>query len=767
MRNQQFSAFTLIVGASLLGSITAASFSGCKPPSARSRTAEATATSSKAENDSAPANVSTPAISNQTVSNTTASSNVTAASETPLAGETPVPSEEAPAVAAQPDAKVAMTPKPADAKPVEAKPADAKPAEASPVKEYVSTDEVMNAGKDWPQWGGTRLRNNAPNVTGLPESWDIGKFDRRSGEWDKTNAENIVWFTPLGSQTYGNPVVAGGRVFVGTNNGAGHLKRYPASVDLGCLLAINEENGELLWQHSSEKLITGRVHDWPLQGICCAPLVEGERLWFVTSRGEVRCLDAAGYYDGEDDGPVKAEVARVADLMIKPPAESDDEEWTPGPGNIAIDSLGEGKVADPLINALADAGEEIKGDVKIEAVTEGKVWKATGNFGGVDRDFTIRIAGPRLSVFKNLGVDDKRDADTIWIYNMMTELNVSQHNMCSCSVTSYGDLLFVNTSNGQDESHANLPSPDAPTFICLNKNTGKLLWSDNSPGTNVLHGQWSSPTVAVLGGVPQVIFAGGDGWVYSFRADEGADGKGYLLWKFDANPKETEWKLGGEGTRNNIIATPTVYNDLVYVAVGQDPEHGEGEGHLWCIDPTKRGDVSPQLAMKVEGDQRVPIAHKRIQAVEAEKGEIAVDNPNSAAIWHYSMQDQNDDDEIDFEEEMHRTIGSIAIKDDVLYIADFSGIVHCLDARGKDGQPVVHFTYDMLAQSWGSPLIADGRVFVGDEDGDVTIFEFGGNNPDPVDEINMGSSVYSTPVAANGRIYISTKDKLFAIEDKK
>ena len=31
------------------------------------------------------------------------------------------------------------------------------------------------------------------------------------------------------------------------------------------------------------------------------------------------------------------------------------------------------------------------------------------------------------------------------------------------------------------------------------------------------------------------------------------------------------------------------------------------------------------------------------------------------------------------------------------------------------------------------------------------------------DEINMGSSVYSTPVGANDSLFISTKDKLFSI----
>ena len=548
--------------------------------------------------------------------------------------------------------------------------------------EYVAGEATRLAAQsepnlNWPQWGGSSQRNNTPSGQNIPTEWEIGSFDYRSGQWDPSGAKNIQWVARLGSQAYGNPVIADGKIFVGTNNRGGYLKRYPAKVDLGCLLCFDLKTGDFLWQHSSEKLPSGRVHDWPLQGICDAPLVEGDRLWFVTSRGEVRCLDTAGFHDGENDGPYTEEESTSQD-----------------------------------------------------------------------------------------------EADVVWVFDMMKQLGVSQHNMCSCSVTAAGDLLFVNTSNGVDVEHNYIPAPDAPSFLAMDKNTGQVLWTDRSPGLNILHGQWSSPAYGVLGDQPQVIFGGGDGWVYSFDPQGTPDGHSKLLWKFDANPKTSRWELGGRGTRNNIIATPVIYEGRVYVAVGQDPEHGEGVGHLWCIDPTKRGDVSPELAFNASDPQK-PIPPKRLQAVVPEEGDLTRPNPNSAAVWHYSQFDQNGDGQIDFEETMHRSCGTVAIKDNILYIADFSGLFHCLDAT--TGQ--VHWTYDLLAAAWGSPLIVDGKVYIGDEDGEVAIFRHAADREQAMRQVDgdwepyygtrdMGNSVYSTPIVADNVLYISNRTHLFAIASK-
>ena len=88
---------------------------------------------------------------------------------------------------------------------------------------------------------------------------------------------------------------------------------------------------------------------------------------------------------------------------------------------------------------------------------------------------------------------------------MMEEVGSYPHNMSNSSPVIYGDLIFVSTSNGQDESHVNIPSPQAPAIIALNKNTGKLVWEDNSVEDRILHGQWSTPSVGKIGGVVQVV----------------------------------------------------------------------------------------------------------------------------------------------------------------------------------------------------------------------------------------------------------------------
>src|SRR5881396_2806157 len=126
---------------------------------------------------------------------------------------------------------------------------------------------------DWPMWGGTPDRNMVSTMKGLPTTWDVA------------SKKNVKWMAQLGSQSYGNPVVAGGQVYVGTNN---ELLRNPKEGgDRGVLMCFRESDGKFLWQHANEKLPVGRANDWPFQGVCSSPLVEGDRLYYVSNRCEL------------------------------------------------------------------------------------------------------------------------------------------------------------------------------------------------------------------------------------------------------------------------------------------------------------------------------------------------------------------------------------------------------------------------------------------------------------------------------------------------
>ena len=446
---------------------------------------------------------------------------------------------------------------------------------------------------DWPMWGGTPNRNMVSPLKGMPSQWDV-----------KTG-KNVKWVAALGSQSYGNPVVAGGVVLVGTNNEA--LRDPKQGGDRGVLMAFRESDGEFLWQATFEKLASGRANDWPFQGIASSPLVVGEVAYFTSNRGQIVAADLQGFHDKENDGVVKDE----------------------------------------------------------------------------------KLTGPH-------------DPDIIWMFDMIEEVGAFPHNLANCSPALHGDLLFCSTGNGQDESHVNIPSPKAPSLIALNRTTGKLVWEDNSVEDRILHGQWSAPSVGKIGDVVQVVHGQGDGWIRGYEAETGKK-----LWEFDTNPKDSVWPK----TRNELISTPVIVENVVYIANGQDPEHGEGIGHAYAIDATKRGDIT-----------------------------------KTGLIWHY--------------DKIRRSISTAAVYEGIVYLSDFSGFLHALDA--KTGKPF--WTHDMFAAVWSSPLIVDGKLYLGDEDGDVVVMQ-PGREMKVISEMNMGSSVYSTVVPANGSLYVMNRNQLWALAE--
>lgn len=497
-------------------------------------------------------------------------------------------------------------------------------------------------GADWMRWGGS---NNSGNMycaeKNTPVEFDAGKLKAGSDEIDFSTTKNIKWAVKLGSQSYGNVVVGNGRVFIGTNNEFPRDKRHIG--DRSILLCLSESTGELLWQLVIPKHPAGKAIDWDNLGLLCSPTINENRVFIVSTRGEVICLDIEGMKNGND-----------------PP--------------------------------FVDEGKYVVQDTENPPVEPGS-----------------------------------KDADIIWRFDMLDELGVLPHNAANGSPLIIGDIVYTTTSNGADFSHnyGYVPSPYSPSVIALDKKSGRLIAEDDGNWFNIFHGQWSSISSGKVNGEDIIFFGGGDGWLYALSAKpvKKADKLALQIkWKADCNPPEYKVKDGKklkypdpEGA-SEIVATPVFYSNRVYVALGQDPEHGDGVGRLLCFDATKSGDIT-----------------------------------TNGLLWDFK--------------DIKRSLSTVSIDHEtgLLFIADFAGFIYCLDAvTGK-----LFWTYDMKAHVWGSTLVADGKVYAGDEDGDFVILpakkDFNPKTEKPLFETNLGSPIYSTPVIANGVLYISTPLYLYAI----
>jgi outer membrane protein assembly factor BamB len=493
----------------------------------------------------------------------------------------------------------------------------------------------------WPMWGGTVQRNMVnTREKNLPVKWTA----------TENKQENVKWSVKLGSKAYAGPVIADGKIFVGTNNDSPRDPKIKG--DKGILYCLEEATGKFLWQAVHDKLESGLVNDWPREGICSTPAIDGNRLYYVSNRCQVVCADVEGLGNGKN-------------LGVK------DEKYT-GPGK----------------------------------------------------------------------------ADIIWHLDMMPELNVFPHNLSTSSPVVVGDTVFAVTSNGVDEGHTNIPSPKAPSFVAVNKKTGKVIWKSNAPGKAIMHGQWSSPCYAEVNGTPQVIFPGGDGYLRAFTPD-----KGQLIWKFFCNPWNSKYELGGKGTRSDFLATPVVADNRCYIGVGQDPEHEEGVGHLWCIDLEKATRLGPKAENNDVSAELLVDA-----AADAPKTKP---NPNSAVGWHYGgpIQDPAEQEKLGRNYFFGRTLSTCAVHDGLVYAAELAGRLHCLDAKtGKH-----YWDHDMGSACWSSPYWVDGKVYIGNDGDNVLVFK-AGKTKELLAENEMNGQVRATVTAANGVVYVMTENTLYAIK---
>jgi outer membrane protein assembly factor BamB len=518
---------------------------------------------------------------------------------------------------------------------------------------------AITPAADRPQWGQRYSRNMVSDETGLPDS-----FDPKTGR-------NVKWIAPLGTECYSTPVVAGGKVLLGTNNNRPRDPRHQG--DRGVMFCLNEADGSLAWQLVVPKLEGDIYLDWPQAGMCSPATVEGDRVYTVTNRDEVVCLDLNGMANG-NDGPFRDE-ARHAVPQDQAPSEG--------------------------------AG--------------------------------LMEPGPL-------------DADILWLLDLRTAAGVRPHDSSHSSILQDGPYLYVNTSNGLNSKHQAVDKPEAPSLVVVDKATGRLVAQEREGiSRRIFHSTWSSPALGEVGGRRLVFFGGGDGVVYAFEAFqgsgfrvEGSGGKGArdeglgvghtrsssspapgpqppapaalrCVWRFDCDPTAPKQNIHSyirnrRESPSNIKSMPVFHNGRVYVTVGGDIWWGKNQSWLQCIDASKTGDVT-----------------------------------QSALLWSYSLG--------------RHCCSTPSVHDGLVYAADCDGKVHCVDA--ETGRP--YWVHDAGGEIWASTLVADGKLYVGTRRGDFWVLA-AGKEKRVLSSIRLRDPVISTPVAANGTLYVGTMTRLYALK---
>jgi outer membrane protein assembly factor BamB len=491
---------------------------------------------------------------------------------------------------------------------------------------------------DQPQWGQAWSRNMVSSERGLP-----AEFDPRTGK-------NIKWVAKLGNETHSTPVIANGRVFIGTNNKDPRDPKHEG--DRGVLMCFEEATGKFLWQLVVPKREEDKYHDWPNCGISSPATVEGDRVYVVDNRGAVVCLDVKGMANG-NDGPFKDEGAYM--------------------------------VQKPMWNGTNEA-ELAK--MKLPSLTPGPL-----------------------------------DADILWKFDLTTGAGIWSHDGSHSSILIHGDHLYLNSGTGVDNTHRKIRTPKAPGLVVLDKKTGAYLARDDEGiAPETFHCNWSSPSLGVVNGKEIVFFGGGNGVVYgfeplakNFKASAGGPASLKKVFQFDFDPDAPRTEVHRYTTNkregpSNIYGMPVFLDGKLYVAGGGDIFWGKNEAWLKCIDVTKTGDIT-----------------------------------RTAQVWSYPVE--------------KHVLATAAIFNGLAFISDIGRKMHCVEAAtGK-----MLWTHDIKGDSWASPYVADGKVYLGTRAGSFYVWA-ATREKQVLMEQDWKMPMSATVTAANGVLYVATMQNLYAIQ---
>jgi outer membrane protein assembly factor BamB len=307
------------------------------------------------------------------------------------------------------------------------------------------------------------------------------------------------------------------------------------------------------------------------------------------------------------------------------------------------------------------------------------------------------------------------DADILWLLDLREAAGVHPHDSSHSSILLDGQYLYVNTSNGVNNKHHGVAAPEAPSLVVIDKNTGQLVSQEHEHiSQRLLHGTWSSPALGEVGGRRLVFFAGGDGVCYAFDAIT-KPGPLECIWRFDGDPtapKENRFDYMGNRheSASNIKSMPVFYNQRIYVTLGGDIWWGKNQAWLKCVDAAKTGDIT-----------------------------------ENGLLWSYPVE--------------RHCCSTPSIQDGLVYVADCSGKVHCVDA--ETGKP--YWVHDAKGEIWASTMVADGKIYVGTRKGDFWVLA-AGKEKKVLSSTRFDSGIVGAATPANGTLYVSTMTRIYALQ---
>lgn len=313
------------------------------------------------------------------------------------------------------------------------------------------------------------------------------------------------------------------------------------------------------------------------------------------------------------------------------------------------------------------------------------------------------------------------DADIIWMLDMPKDVGMYPHDSAFTSILVRGPHLYLNSCNGVDNTHKKIRRPDAPSLIVVDKRTGALVARDDERiAPRIFHSTWSSPALGEVGGQPLVFFCGGDGVCYAFKPVDPEASTGPVrplerIWRFDCDPKGPKeevhrYNQNREESPSNVKSMPVFHDGRLYVTVGGDIWWGKEQAWLQCIDARGKGDIT-----------------------------------DGGLIWSYPLEPH--------------CCSTPAIASGLVFVPDCSGKLHCVDAATGKGV----WIHELRREIWGSALVADGKVYVASKGGDLAILA-ASREKTLLGTVKFDEAIDTTPVAANGVLYIATLKRLYAIQ---